>query len=188
MVKTSEQDVNVIQLVEAALFVAGQPLTVKHIQQTVLINFGLTEGQIVMILEELALRYQNSGIQLCEVAQGWRFQTRVELGEHLAQLWQEKPPRYSRALLETLTIIAYRQPITRGEIEAIRGVSVSSSIIHTLRDRQWITHVGFKEVPGRPALLATTKAFLDYFNLKRLEDLPQLDQSLLEKTVQDFQT
>ncbi|MFM2478803.1 SMC-Scp complex subunit ScpB [Celerinatantimonas sp. MCCC 1A17872] len=179
---------NLIQLVEAALFVAGRPLSISELQQSVLANFKMAKGQVLMILEELASKYQNSGIILTEVAGGWRFQSRPELAEYLSYLWQEKPQRYSRALLETLTIIAYRQPVTRGEIEAIRGVAVSSSIISTLKERLWIKEVGHKEVPGRPALLATTKEFLDYFNLKSLSELPELDQSLLEKIPQDFQT
>lgn len=182
------QQPDLVNLVEAALFVAGRPLTVVDLQQTVLAGIGVSKGQILIILEELAKRYQNRGMELKEVANGWRFQSRSEYALQLASLWQEKQPRYSRAMLETLTIIAYRQPVTRGEIEAIRGVTVSSSIIGTLMERQWIRVVGHKEVPGRPALLATTKDFLDYFGLKNLDELPELDQSLLEKISQDFQT
>ncbi|MFM2483746.1 SMC-Scp complex subunit ScpB [Celerinatantimonas yamalensis] len=184
----SGDKLNLIQLVEAALFVAGRPLTISDLQQTVLAQFKIAKGQVVMILDELASRYQHSGLELREVASGWRFQAKSEFAEHLSMLWQEKPPRYSRALLETLTIIAYRQPVTRGEIESIRGVAVSSSIVSTLKERDWVREVGHKEVPGRPALLATTPKFLDYFNLKSLEELPELDQSLLEKIPQDFQT
>lgn len=179
---------NFVALVEAALFVAGRPLSVSELQQSVLSGFGLAKGQVLMLLEEIVSRYEHSGVELIEVANGWRFQARREVAPYLAPLWQEKPPRYSRALLETLTIIAYRQPVTRGEIESIRGVSISSGIISTLRERNWIKEVGHKEVPGRPALLATTKDFLDYFGLKSLEELPQLDQSLLEKMPEDFQT
>ncbi|CAG9001522.1 MAG: Segregation and condensation protein B [Candidatus Celerinatantimonas neptuna] len=179
---------DLVNLVEAALFVAGRPLTVADLQQTVLAGVGASKGQILIILEELGERYKKRGVELQEVANGWRFQSRPEYALQLASLWQEKQPRYSRAMLETLTIIAYRQPVTRGEIEAIRGVTVSSSIIGTLMDRQWIREVGHKEVPGRPALLATTKVFLDYFGLKSLDELPDLDQSLLEKIPQDFQT
>ncbi|MFM2479962.1 SMC-Scp complex subunit ScpB [Celerinatantimonas sp. YJH-8] len=177
-----------VALIEAALFVAGRPLTIADLQQSVLAEFGLAKGQVLMLLEEVASRYQGRGVELLEVASGWRFQARTEFAPYLAQLWQEKPSRYSRALLETLTIIAYRQPVTRGEIEAIRGVTVSSGIISTLRERNWIKDVGHKEVPGRPALLATTREFLDYFGLKSLDELPQLDQSLLEKIPEDFQT
>jgi segregation and condensation protein B len=120
-----------------------------------------------------------------EVASGYRFQVRQEHAKWVAKLWQEKPQRYSRALLETLSIIAYQQPITRGEIEAIRGVAVSSNIVRTLLERGWIRSIGHKEVPGRPELFATTKAFLDHFNLQQLSDLPELDEleSWDEKTM-----
>jgi segregation and condensation protein B len=180
--------VNLVKLVEAALFVAESPLSVKAIQQTVLADVGAARAQVTMILDELKLRYKDSGIELVEVASGFRFQARAEYAPQLANLSSERAPRYSRALLETLTLIAYRQPITRGEIEAIRGVAVSSNIIGTLKDRDWIKVVGYKEVPGRPALLATTKMFLDYFGLKSLSGLPELEQSLLEKLPEEFQT
>jgi len=114
------------------------------------------------------------GIELQHVASGYRFQVRQELAPWISRLWEERPPRYSRALLETLALIAYRQPITRGEIEAIRGVSVSTNIMKTLQEREWIRVVGHREVPGRPALYGSTRQFLDYFNLKSLDDLPAL--------------
>lgn len=180
--------VNLVKLVEAALFVAGKPLTVKALQQTVLSEQRVAKAQVLMILEELESRYQNSGLELVEVATGYRFQARAEFAPQLGKLFSERTPRYSRALLETLTLIAYRQPITRGEIEAIRGVAVSSNIMATLKERDWIKVVGHKEVPGRPSLWATTKAFLDYFGLKSLEELPELEQSLLEKLPEEFQT
>ncbi|WP_432453813.1 MULTISPECIES: SMC-Scp complex subunit ScpB [unclassified Agarivorans] len=179
---------NLVKLVEAALFVAARPLSVKELQASVLADVGLARAQVNMILEELSLRYQDSGIELIETASGYQFRARQEFAPQLANLWAEKAPKFSRALLETLTLIAYRQPLTRGEIEAIRGVAVSSHIISVLKDRGWIRVVGHKEVPGRPSLLATTTAFLDYFGLKDLTDLPELDQSLLEKLPQDFQT
>ena len=179
---------NLVKLVEAALFVAGRPLSVKELQATVLADVGLAKAQVNMVLEELSLRYQDSGIELAETASGFHFRARQEYAPQLANLWAEKAPKFSRAMLETLTLIAYRQPITRGEIEAIRGVAVSSHIISVLRERNWIRSVGHKEIPGRPTLFATTTSFLDYFGLKDLADLPELDQSLLEKLPQDFQT
>ncbi|GDY28243.1 MULTISPECIES: SMC-Scp complex subunit ScpB [unclassified Agarivorans] len=179
---------NLVKLVEAALFVAGRPLSVKELQATVLAEVGLARTQVNMILEELVQRYQDSGIELVETASGFQFKARQQYAPHLANLWAEKAPKFSRAMLETLTLIAYRQPITRGEIEAIRGVAVSSHIISVLKERHWIRSVGHKEIPGRPTLFATTNNFLDYFGLKDLADLPELDQSLLEKLPQDFQT
>ena len=113
---------------------------------------------------------------LKEVASGWRFQIREDLSDWVSRLWEEKPARYSRALLETLALIAYRQPVTRGEIEEVRGVSVSSNIIRTLLEREWVRVVGHRDVPGRPAMYATTKTFLDYFNLKTLDELPALSE------------
>ncbi|HBO14018.1 MAG TPA: SMC-Scp complex subunit ScpB, partial [Halieaceae bacterium] len=125
-------------------------------------------------LEEVAARCEDRGFELREVASGFRFQVRQNLGPWVARLWHERPPKYSRALLETLALIAYRQPITRGEIEEIRGVAVSSNIIKTLHEREWIRVVGHRDVPGRPAMYATTRQFLDYFNLKSLDQLPAL--------------
>lgn len=125
-------------------------------------------------LTQLQEEYQDRGIELKEVASGFRFQVKSEYADWVNRLFDEKPQRYSRALLETLAIIAYRQPITRGEIEDIRGVSISSSIIKTLQEREWIRVVGHRDVPGRPELLATSRQFLDYFNLKKLSDLPSL--------------
>ncbi len=125
-------------------------------------------------LEQLQQDYESRGVELKEVASGFRFQVRNEYAQWVNRLFDERPQRYSRALLETLAIIAYRQPVTRGEIEDIRGVSISSSIIKTLQEREWIRVVGHRDVPGRPELLATTKLFLDYFNLKKLSDLPSL--------------
>lgn len=179
---------NLVKLVEAALFVAGRPLSVKDLQATVLAEVGLARTQVNMILDELSQRYQDSAIELAETASGYQFRSRQEYAPYLSLLWAEKAPKFSRAMLETLTLIAYRQPITRGEIEAIRGVAVSSHIISVLKERNWIRSVGHKEIPGRPTLFATTSEFLDYFGLKDLGDLPELDQSLLEKLPQDFQT
>lgn len=164
-------------IIEAALMVAEQPLNLNRIQ-------GLFEDEpekpeysdIHASIEQLQQEYRDRGIELKEVASGFRFQARPEYCEWVNKLFEEKSPRYSRALLETLAIIVYRQPVTRGEIEDIRGVSISSSIIKTLQERKWIRVAGHRDLPGRPALLATTRQFLDYFNLKRLAELPALTE------------
>jgi segregation and condensation protein B len=166
------------QLVEAAIFVADQPLSQEQIQLTVLDGLAVSKIMLKDTLTELKLEYQARGIQLVEVASGYRFQSMDSLSPWLSKLWQEQAPRYSRAMLETLSLIAYRQPITRGEIEDVRGVSVSSQIMKTLSERGWIKIIGHKEVPGRPSLYATTKTFLDYFSLKSLSDLPSSDDFL----------
>ena len=160
------------QLVEGALFVADAPMTKLALRESVLAEFTVSERALNGVLKELVLDYQPRGIQLVEVASGYRFQSLDSLSPWLSRMWQENAPRYSRAMLETLALIAYRQPITRGEIEAVRGVAVSSNIIRTLTERDWIKVVGHKEVPGRPSLYATTRQFLDYFSLKSLADLP----------------
>ena len=166
------------QLVEAAIFVADQPLSQEQIQLTVLDGLAVSKTMLKDTLAELKLEYQARGIQLVEVATGFRFQSMDSLSPWLSKLWQEQAPRYSRAMLETLSLIAYRQPITRGEIEDVRGVSVSSQIMKTLSERGWIKIIGHKEVPGRPSLYATTKTFLDYFSLKSLSELPSSDEFL----------
>lgn len=165
-------------LIEAALFVAGRPLTVSELKAGVLSDYPVTSRYVQLLLAELRQDYSERGVELKEVASGWRFQARQEYAEELSRLWSERAPRYSRAVLETLTLIAYRQPITRAEIEAIRGVAVSSQIINTLKERGWVRNIGHKEVVGRPELLATTREFLDYFNLQSLEQLPELDPEL----------
>lgn len=164
-------------IIEAALMVSTQPLSVTHILSLFEANQTIQpeRDDIKSALEALQNDYQDRGIELAEVASGFRFQARNEYADWVNHLFDERPPRYSRALLETLAIIAYRQPITRGEIEEIRGVSVSSTIIKTLQEREWVKIVGHRDVPGKPALLATTKSFLDYFNLKKLSELPALE-------------
>ena len=161
-------------ILEAALLAAGEPLTYERIQGL----FGEAESPsreaIRSAAAELSADYAQRGIEVREVAGGFRIQVRADMAPWVSRLWDERPPRYSRAVLETLALIAYRQPITRGEIEQVRGVSVSTSIIRTLEDRGWVRVVGRREVPGRPALYATTRAFLEYFNLASLEDLPDL--------------
>lgn len=164
---------------EAALFSSAHPLSIANLRQALAISLGMELQQISPAairqqLEKLSQTYANSAIELKEVASGYRFQVRSEYAEAVEALKVEKPPRYSRALLETLALIAYRQPITRSEIEAVRGVAVSSQLFKTLLEREWIKVVGQREIPGRPALYATTAQFLDYFNLKSLEELPTL--------------
>ncbi len=170
--KINEQQL--LQLVEAAIFASEKPLSVSDLQSTVLESFELSRKRVQQALAQLQQDYLGRGIQLMETSSGFRFQTRADLSEYLALLWPERSPRYSRAVLETLALIAYRQPITRGEIEEVRGVTVSSQIMRTLLDRGWVKVVGHKEVPGRPGLYATTPTFLDYFGLKDLSDLPAL--------------
>lgn len=162
------------QLIEASLFVLGKPLSVKMLKETVLADFSVSRDKIKAALEELQQDYQERGVQLVKVAGGYRFQTLEVLSPFLQPLWQEKAPKYSRATLETLAVIAYRQPVTRGDIEQVRGVAISGHIIKSLSDRHWIKVVGHKEVPGRPALYATTLEFLAYFGLDTLADLPAL--------------
>ncbi len=167
------QDLQIRNIVEAALLAAGRPLTLD--QLTALFGIEAPErSQLVAALEQLASDYESRGIMLAEVASGYRIQTRSQVTEWVSRLWEERPQRYTRALLETLALIAYRQPITRGEIEEVRGVSVSTNIIRSLGERGWIRVVGHRDVPGRPAMYGTTREFLDYFGLKRLDELPSL--------------
>tara|TARA_B110000211_G_C14060765_1_gene545396 strand:- start:59 stop:661 length:603 start_codon:yes stop_codon:yes gene_type:complete len=163
-------------VLEALLLAADKPLSVERLGLVFDEHDGVDNKRIKKTLRDLQRSYDGRGYQLVEVASGFRFQVQQDYALWVARLWQEKPQKYSKALLETLAIIAYQQPITRGEIESIRGVGVSSSIIHTMIDRFWIRSVGHKEVPGRPELFATTKEFLDHFNLKQLSDLPALDE------------
>ncbi|RUO78851.1 SMC-Scp complex subunit ScpB [Idiomarina tyrosinivorans] len=164
------------QLLEAALFAAPKAMTAEQLKQQLAPLQQVSLKQIQQQLQSIQAFYQERGVQLVKVASGYRFQTRPELGAALAGMWEEKPPRYSAALLETLALIAYRQPITRAEIEEVRGVSVSSQIMKTLQEREWVEVVGHKDVPGRPQLYATTPAFLDYFNLSDLAELPVIDE------------
>lgn len=164
------------RIVEAALLASSQPLTVAGLQELFTLDDALPTGAIETALEALRERCADRGVELVEVASGFRFQVRTEVHPWVARLWAERPQRYTRATLETLALIAYRQPITRGEIEQIRGVTVSSNIIRSLEEREWIRTIGHRDVPGRPALLGTTKTFLDYFNLKSLDELPPLSE------------
>ena len=161
-------------VVEAVLLAAGRPVTVEQIQELFEEHERPPAEDVLAALAGLAERFEGTGIELREVASGWRVQVRPQYSDIVSRLWQERPSRYSRALLETLALIAYRQPITRGEIEDIRGVTIASTIMRTLHERNWIRVVGHREVPGRPELLGTTREFLDYFGLKSLDDLPTL--------------
>jgi segregation and condensation protein B len=162
------------KVVEASMLAAGRSLSLAEIAQLFDPVDRPDNDQLRMVLREISESLENRGVELRETAQGFRVQVRREVSENVSRLWPERPPRYSRALLETLAIIAYRQPITRGEIENIRGIQVNPNIIRTLSERNWIRVVGHREVPGRPELLGTTRDFLDYFGLKALEELPPL--------------
>ncbi|WP_455209794.1 SMC-Scp complex subunit ScpB [Kaarinaea lacus] len=161
-------------IVEAALLAFGQPLSVDRLMSLFTEEEQVSRQDIREALQRLQQACDGNGVELVEVGSGFRYQARKDYAQWVAKLWEEKPPRYSRALLETLVLVAYRQPITRAEIEDIRGVSVSSHIMKTLQERDWVRVVGHKDVPGKPALYATTKSFLDYFNLKSLDELPSL--------------
>lgn len=162
-------------ILEAVLLAADRCLTVVQLEGLFELDEERpTRDEVRQALHEMAEEYQNRGYELNEVASGYRLQVKQEYSTWVGRLWEEKPARYTRALLETMALIAYRQPITRGEIEEVRGVSVSSNIIKTLLERDWIKVLGHKDVPGKPSLYGTTKEFLDYFNLKSLDQLPTL--------------
>lgn len=172
----SENNNTLKQIIEGLLLAAGKPLSISTIAEVFLEDQRPSDEELRAALEQIGLGCEGRGFELKEVASGFRFQVRKELSEWISRLWEEKPQRYTRAMLETLALIAYRQPITRGDIEEIRGVSVSSTIVRTLLDREWVRVVGHRDVPGRPAMFATTRQFLDYFNLKSLQDLPPLSE------------
>ena len=161
---------------EAAIFASHQPLTLEQLTDLFDEQAKPSHTELAQTLEALSIDCGARGVELVEVASGFRFQVKAAMHAQISRLWTERQSKYSRALLETLALIAYRQPITRAEIEAVRGVAVSSHIIRTLEEREWIRVVGHREVPGRPALFSTTRAFLDYFKLKSLEDLPTLSE------------
>ncbi|KJS04115.1 MAG: hypothetical protein VR73_15640 [Gammaproteobacteria bacterium BRH_c0] len=163
-------------IIEAALLAAGQSLSLQKLSEIFEESERPEREQMLAALAELEADCAERSYELKLTASGYRFQVRQELSRWISRLWEEKPKKYTRALLETLALIAYRQPITRGDIEQIRGVAVSSDIIRTLMEREWVRVVGHRDVPGRPALYATTRQFLDYFNLKSLEDLPPLGE------------
>jgi len=167
-------DTAIKYFVESALFAAGRPLSIDQIQTLFDGRSAPEKSEIREAIKSLLEDYVDRGITISEVASGFRVQIEGDMVERLQKLWEERPPRYSRALFETLALIAYRQPMTRGEIEEIRGVAVSSNIVRSLLEREWVRIVGHRDVPGRPAMLGTTKQFLDYFGLKKLDDLPPL--------------
>jgi segregation and condensation protein B len=169
-------EIEKLKSVLEALFAASdKPLSVNQIFDLFVGDVDQTgKDEIRKAIQELVEKYRHGGFELKQVASGFRFQVKADFEAWVVRLWEQKPPRYSRALLETLALIAYRQPITRGEIEDIRGVSVSTNIIKTLEERDWVKSLGHKEVPGRPILYGTTNTFLDYFNLKSLNELPTL--------------
>jgi len=187
-VAESEHAVDTVQLVrilEAALLTTQEPLSItelKHLSEIPLETRFLEE-----LLQQLADKYADTGIELNRVASGWRFRARPEMQVHLDKLNPQKPPRYSRAVLETLAIIAYRQPVTRGDIEDIRGVAVSSQVLKTLEARGWVESIGTRDTPGKPALYATTPQFMDDLNLRSLQELPALEEmgTLLEAGIVD---
>ncbi len=162
-------------ILEALFAASDKPLSVNQIFELLAGDIDQPgKDEIRKAIQELVEKYQHSGFELKQVASGFRFQVKTDFETWIARLWEQKPPRYSRALMETLALIAYRQPITRGEIEDIRGVSVSTNMVKTLQERDWVKSLGHKEVPGRPTLYGTTREFLDYFNLKSLNELPTL--------------
>jgi len=163
------------KVIEAALLAAGQPLNIDRLLSLFAEgDFQPSKEEIKTALDEIKDDCEDRGIELREVSSGYRLQVREDMAPWVSRLWEEKPQRYTRALLETLALIAYRQPVTRGEIENVRGVSVSSNIVKTLTEREWINIVGYRDVPGKPAMYGTTKTFLDYFGLKSLDELPSL--------------
>jgi len=164
------------QIIEGLLLAAGKPLPISKIADVFPEHERPETEELQAAIKAIELDCEERGFELKKVASGYRFQVKQEFGEWVGKLWDERPQRYSRALLETISIIAYRQPITRGEIEKIRGVAVSTNIIRTLIEREWVRVVGHRDVPGRPSMYATTKQFLDYFNLKSLEELPPLSE------------
>lgn len=174
------QNLNEVKLVlETALLTAQEPLSLHQLGK--LFEAEIDNDNLRKVLDEIKADWSDRGVELVNVATGWRFQTRPEFQVYLDRLSPEKPPKYSRAVLETLAIIAYRQPVTRGDIEDIRGVAVSPQILKTLEGRGWIDQVGHREVPGRPGLYATTKQFLDDLNLRSLQELPSLDQFVVNE-------
>jgi segregation and condensation protein B len=163
------------QIVEAALLCADEPLTLDLLER-LFVEGECERATLKAVLDDIEADCATRGVELKRVASGYRFQVRQELAPWMSRMWEDRPPRYSRALLETLALIAYKQPVTRGDIEQVRGVAVNSNMVRLLLERDWIRVVGYREVPGRPAMYGTTKTFLDYFNLKSLDELPSLPE------------
>lgn len=172
----SETNKELNNILEAALLVAGKPLTLKRMAALFPKDSVPTNEELKQAIDDLAADYAGRGIELKQVGKGYRFHSREKYSEWVSRLFEERPARYSRALLETLAIIAYRQPVTRGDIEDVRGVSVSTDTIRTLLERQWVREVGHRDVPGKPALFGTAPGFLEHFNLTNLSDLPTLSE------------
>ena len=163
-------------VIEAILLASYEPLSVDKLFRIITSKVKTNKSDILSAIDNLEKDYKDKDIEIVKVASGYRIQAKSEIGDYLNIMFADRTPRYSRALLETLSIIAYRQPVTRGDIEAIRGVSVSTSIMRTLTERNWIRIIGYRDVPGKPAMFATTPEFLDYFNLQRLDELPDLPE------------
>jgi len=163
-------------VIEAILLASYEPLSVDKLFRIITSKVKTNKSDILSAINDLEKDYDDKDIEIAKVASGYRIQAKSEIGDYLNIMFADRTPRYSRALLETLSIIAYRQPVTRGDIEAIRGVSVSTSIMRTLTERNWIRIIGYRDVPGKPAMFATTPEFLDYFSLQRLDELPDLPE------------
>ena len=163
-------------IIEAILLASYEPLSVDKLFKIITSKEKTSKSDILSAIDNLEKDYEDKDIEIAKVASGYRIQAKSEIGDYLNIMFADRTPRYSRALLETLSIIAYRQPVTRGDIEAIRGVSVSTSIMRTLTERNWIRIIGYRDVPGKPAMFATTPEFLDYFSLQRLDELPDLPE------------
>ena len=163
-------------IIEAILLASYEPLSADKLHRIITNKVNISKSDILSAIDDLKTDYENKDIEITKVASGFRIQAKSEIGDYLNIMFAERTPRYSRALLETLSIIAYRQPVTRGDIEAIRGVSVSTSIMRTLTERNWVRIIGYRDVPGKPAMFATTPEFLDYFSLQRLDQLPDLPE------------
>ena len=168
------KDFNLKNTIEALLLSSDEPLSADRLYKIISNKENITKGDILDSIKELENNYKSKEIEVSRVASGYRIQAKKSINDYLNIIFAEKTPRYSRALMETLSIIAYKQPVTRGDIEAIRGVSVSSSIMRTLSDRNWIKIIGYRDVPGKPAMFSTTSEFLNYFGLERLDELPDL--------------
>ena len=163
-------------IIEAILLASYEPLSADKLHRIITSKVNTSKSDILSAIDDLKTDYENKEIEIAKVASGFRIQAKSEIGDYLNIMFADRTPRYSRALLETLSIIAYRQPVTRGDIEAIRGVSVSTSIMRTLTERNWVRIIGYRDVPGKPAMFATTPEFLDYFSLQRLDQLPDLPE------------
>ena len=168
------KDFNLKNTIEALLLSSDEPLSADRLYKIISNKENITKAEILGSIKELENDYKSKEIEVSRVASGYRIQAKKSINDYLNIIFAEKTPRYSRALMETLSIIAYKQPVTRGDIEAIRGVSVSSSIMRTLSDRNWIKIIGYRDVPGKPAMFSTTSEFLNYFGLERLDELPDL--------------